>query len=69
MEEQKFIIGPASVSEREFVQDVRPNGKVCLNMMWLCSNAIMRDWHSRAKIILDQTLIVSFRVISQIFIL
>lgn len=53
----KIRIGPASVTERGFVQVLMPLGKICLNFMWVCSNAIMRDWQSRTKIILDQAFI------------
>lgn len=30
----KIRIGPSSVTEREFVQALRPLGKLCLNMIW-----------------------------------
>uniref|UniRef100_A0A8R7QV38 Ubiquitin-like protease family profile domain-containing protein n=1 Tax=Triticum urartu TaxID=4572 RepID=A0A8R7QV38_TRIUA len=53
----KIRIGPASVTERELVQCLMPKGKMCKNMMWLLSVALMYDWGSKTKIILDQTII------------
>ncbi|XP_044449575.1 uncharacterized protein [Triticum aestivum] len=53
----KIRIGPASITERELVQCLMPKGKMCKNMMWLLSVALMYDWGSKTKIILDQTII------------
>ncbi|KAM3317467.1 hypothetical protein ACQJBY_035257 [Aegilops geniculata] len=53
----KIRIGPASVTERELVQCLMPKGKMCKNMMWLLSVALMYDWGSKTKLILDQTII------------
>ncbi|EMS52503.1 hypothetical protein TRIUR3_07092 [Triticum urartu] len=53
----KIRIGPASTTERELVQCLMPKGKMCKNMMWLLSVALMYDWGSKTKVILDQTII------------
>ncbi|XP_037404808.1 uncharacterized protein LOC119267521 [Triticum dicoccoides] len=53
----KIRIGPASATERELVQCLMPKGKMCKNMMWLLSVALMYDWGSKTKVILDQTII------------
>lgn len=53
----KIRIGEASVTEREFVRCLLPKGKMCQNMMWLMSVAMMHDWGSKTKVILDQTII------------
>ncbi|XBI31799.1 hypothetical protein VPH35_055325 [Triticum aestivum] len=60
----KIRIGPASVTERELVQCLMPKGKMCKNMMWLLSVALMYDWGSKTKLILDQTIILFLLTLS-----
>jgi hypothetical protein len=58
--EAKIIIRGVHVTEEEFVHTLMPNGKVDLNFMWLCCVAIMLDWDSKTKTILNQPIIVCF---------
>lgn len=54
----KVCIRGFHVTEKEFVDSLVPNGHVDLNFMWLCCVAIMEDWGSRTKFILNQPIIV-----------
>lgn len=55
----KIRICGAFITEEEFVHSLKPRGEVDLNFMWVCCVAIMHDWGSRTKVILDQGMIVS----------
>lgn len=55
----KVRICGAHVSEQEFVDVLVPNGEVDRNFMWLCNVAIVADWGSKTKHILDQPTTVS----------
>lgn len=54
----KIRIRGFHISEQEFVQSLVPNGVVGHNFMWVCCVAIMEDWGSRTKFILNQTIVV-----------
>jgi hypothetical protein len=55
----KILIRGVHVSEEEFVQTLKPTGHVDPNFMWLCSETLMLDWHSKSRIILNQGIMVS----------
>jgi hypothetical protein len=55
----KIQIKRFHITKGEFVDALKPNGEVCQSLMGLCSVAIMCDWESKSKIILDQQMIVS----------
>jgi hypothetical protein len=55
----KIQIKGFHITKGEFVDALKPNGEVCRNLMSLCSVAIMVDWETKSKIILDQQIIVS----------
>jgi hypothetical protein len=59
-DEAKIIIRGVHVTAEEFVHTLMPNGEVDLNFMWLCCVAIMLDWGSKTKTILNQPTIVRF---------
>lgn len=53
----KIRIRGVHVTEEEFVHTLMPNGEVDLRFMWLCSVAIILDWASSTKIIMNQSII------------
>ncbi|XP_071675838.1 uncharacterized protein [Lolium perenne] len=53
----KILIRGVHVSEEEFVQTLKPTGHVDPNFMCLCCEALMLDWHSKSRIILNQGII------------
>jgi hypothetical protein len=56
----KIIICGVHVTEEEFIHTLMSNKEVDLNFMWICCVAIMLDWGSTTKTILNQPLIVCF---------
>lgn len=59
-EKTKVIIGGAHVTAKEFSNALcHRKGEVCNNFMWLCCKALMLDWDSKKKIIVDPIATVS----------
>jgi len=54
----KIQIKGFHVTKGEFVDSLCSRGEVCQNLMGLCCVAIMCDWETRSKSILDQATIV-----------